>query len=294
MQSRRSKRISILIVPEDNAEPYSFRIKTRTARLLYVLGALLLVHMVMGGVFYWKYADLSRVNQNLVDFNAQLQRDNKRVVDLADKLYALEMEYKRVSKALGVDPDSSVLVRNRLEAKSEMRFRDQVRPAVFEPAANGTDKVSLSRRRLLIPKQTAVHEYAPNIPTLLPVIGYLTLDFQSGGWLDSKTHTGIDIVARKGTVVRAAGGGVVIFSNWTLDLGYLIIIDHGNGLLSYYAHNQRLLKPEKSRVKKGEPIALLGTSGRSSGPHLHFEIWKDGRPVDPKEYILAFDGGEAP
>ncbi|MFQ5636631.1 MAG: M23 family metallopeptidase, partial [bacterium] len=145
------------------------------------------------------------------------------------------------------------------------------------------------RGYLLTPRKSKIHNYAENVPTLLPVKGFLTLDFQKDGWFSPKTHTGVDIVAKKGTLVRAAGGGVVIFSNWTLDLGYLVIIDHGGGLLSYYGHNQRLLKPERTFVKKGEPIALLGTSGKSSGPHLHFEIWNDGVPVDPKEYILAFE-----
>jgi len=79
-----------------------------------------------------------------------------------------------------------------------------------------------------------------------------------------------------------------MFANWTYDYGYLIILDHGGGLLSYYGHNQRLLKSERSYVGRGEPIAMLGNSGKSSGPHLHFEIRKDGRPVDPKDYLLAF------
>ena len=119
--------------------------------------------------------------------------------------------------------------------------------------------------------------------------GFLTKDFQEEGWFAPKTHSGIDIVAKKGSVIRSAGTGVIVFANWTYDYGNLIIINHDGGLISYYGHNQRILKPENGFVRKGEPIALLGNSGKSSGPHLHFEIQKDGVPVDPKKYILAFN-----
>jgi murein DD-endopeptidase MepM/ murein hydrolase activator NlpD len=140
----------------------------------------------------------------------------------------------------------------------------------------------------LTTRKRKVDRFPENLPTLLPVEGFLTSDFKKESWFIPKTHTGIDIAAKKGSVVRAAGAGVIIFANWTFDLGNLIIVDHGDGVFSYYGHNQRILKGEKSYVKKGEAIALLGSSGRSSGPHLHFEIWKDGVPVDPKEFILAF------
>lgn len=293
MQSGHSKKISILIVPEDNAEPYSFRLKTSTAKILYVVGALLVVHIIAGAIFYWKYAELLKTNQNLAEFNLQLQRDNKRVIELADKLYSLEMEYRKVRSLLGVEQAPQSPVNGLVEARSFKQKIESLAPAGQRPGTRSKRFVSTDTRRLLMRRKTKLHNYVQNLPTLLPVVGYLTLDFQKGGWLVPKSHTGIDIVARKGTVIRAAGAGVVIFSNWTLDLGYLIIIDHGNGLLTYYGHNQRLLRPEKSYVQKGEPIALLGSSGHSSGPHLHFEIWENGVPVDPKKYILAFRDNES-
>jgi murein DD-endopeptidase MepM/ murein hydrolase activator NlpD len=83
---------------------------------------------------------------------------------------------------------------------------------------------------------------------------------------------------------------VVIFSGWTYDDGYMIMIGHGSGYQTSYKHNEALLKEIGARVRRGEPIALLGSSGRtSSGPHLHFEVWKDAVPQDPKDYILAFE-----
>lgn len=288
MQKRRSDKISILIVPEDNTEPYSFRLKTKVVKLLYVVAALLLVHIVVGAIFYWKYARLYSYNQTVIAFNTRLQEDNKRVVSLADQFYTLEKEYDKVRHLLGVEkeqPTQATAEDNRLQRPALV---DNILPAVKTDRSAG----EIPEKRggyLLTPKKSKYHDYAENLPTLLPVKGILTQDFQRDGWFGPRRHTGIDIVAKQGTIIRAAGSGTIIFANWTYDLGNLVIINHGNGIFSYYGHNQRILKPEKGYVQKGEPIALLGTSGKSSGPHLHFEIRKDGEPVDPKEYILAFN-----
>jgi murein DD-endopeptidase MepM/ murein hydrolase activator NlpD len=126
------------------------------------------------------------------------------------------------------------------------------------------------------------------IPYLIPAEGFITKDFQKDDFLIEKSHTGIDIVAKEGTVIRCVANGVVIFSNWTYEGGNTIIVDHLNGFISFYKHNKRLLVGERMFVKRGQPIALMGNSGVSSGTHLHFEIWKNGMPVDPKDYIVNF------
>ena len=116
----------------------------------------------------------------------------------------------------------------------------------------------------------------------------LTADYESKRYSGNLPHRGIDIAAPRGTLVRAAAEGIVVFAGYTYDLGNLLILYHGAGFFTYYGHNQRLLLNRNAVVKKGDPIALVGNSGISSAPHLHFEIWKDGTPLDPKEYLLAF------
>ncbi len=141
----------------------------------------------------------------------------------------------------------------------------------------------------LIRRRTDEVKYAVNLPTLLPVEGFLTTEFSTGKWVAPfRSHPGIDIAAKSGSVVLAAGDGQVVFANWTYDLGNLIIIYHGDNIFSYYGHNERLLAHDKMFVKKSEPIALLGNSGKSSGPHLHFEVWKDGAAIDPRQILLTF------
>jgi len=289
MQKRRSDKISILIVPEDNAEPYSFRLKTTVVKGLYVAGILLVIHILAGAFFYWKYYELYSENTALIATNDQLREDNKRVIALADQFYALERDYQKVRSLLGVEQEaelSGAVPGGNIDANT---LFDNIVPAVRTEQPPTINILERRAGSLLTPKKSKLHDYAESLPTLLPVKGVMTRDFQGDGWFGPRRHTGIDLVARKGSVIRAAGSGTIIFANWTYDLGNLVIINHGNGFFSYYGHNQRILKSEKGYVKKGEPIALLGTSGKSSGPHLHFEVWKDGEPVDPKEYILAFN-----
>ncbi len=101
-----------------------------------------------------------------------------------------------------------------------------------------------------------------------------------------KRHYAIDIVATKGTPVKSVADGIVIFSEWTSETGFVIILEHKNGLLSVYKHNGSLNKSQGDLVQAGEVIASVGNTGElTTGPHLHFELWNNGSPVNPKDYI---------
>ncbi len=106
-------------------------------------------------------------------------------------------------------------------------------------------------------------------------------------------HLGVDISAQEGIPVMSTLAGTVIFSEWTVQTGYVVMIQHDNQLVSVYKHNARILKFAGSRVKAGEAVALTGNSGElTSGPHLHFELWYMGAPLNPENYI-NFDPGRA-
>ncbi len=100
-------------------------------------------------------------------------------------------------------------------------------------------------------------------------------------------HEGIDFAARPGTPVLAAAAGVVTFSDRNGGYGNMVEINHGNGYVTLYAHNQRNLVEVGQVVRRGEKIALLGQTGRATGPHVHFEIHRNGRPVNPLPYVQA-------
>lgn len=108
----------------------------------------------------------------------------------------------------------------------------------------------------------------------------------SEGYNVKEKHFALDIVVVKDTPVKATADGTVILAEWTTQTGYVIILDHGSGLISSYKHNASLTKSQGDLVKSGEVIAISGNTGNlSSGPHLHFELWKDGYPIDPTTFI---------
>ncbi|MBE0637536.1 MAG: M23 family metallopeptidase [Bacteroidales bacterium] len=120
-----------------------------------------------------------------------------------------------------------------------------------------------------------------NIYFFTPINGIITRKFNP-----TQAHYGIDIVANPNESIKSILDGTVIFSDWTLETGHIICIQHQHQLISVYKHNSSLLKQQGAFVKAGEIISFVGESGElQTGPHLHFELWYDGKPVDPEEFI---------
>ena len=101
-------------------------------------------------------------------------------------------------------------------------------------------------------------------------------------------HTGIDISSNQGSRVKATADGIVSFAGWNGGSGNLVVLEHGHGYSTFYAHNKTISVRVGQKVKRGEVISYSGSTGYSTGPHVHYEIWRDGRPVDPNSYR---DGG---
>lgn len=100
-------------------------------------------------------------------------------------------------------------------------------------------------------------------------------------------HVGIDVTAEENEAVKSTLDGTVVIATWTYDAGYVIAVQHTANLMSFYKHNSVLLKKQGDMVKAGEVIAIVGNSGElTTGPHLHFELWMAGRPVNPAEYVV--------
>ncbi|WP_299014503.1 M23 family metallopeptidase [uncultured Polaribacter sp.] len=114
-----------------------------------------------------------------------------------------------------------------------------------------------------------------------PLNGIISQNFES-----SSKHFAVDIVAKKGSPVKAVADGTVIFSGWTAETGYVILLKHNKDFISVYKHNGNLLKQQGDFVKSGEVIASVGSTGEfTTGPHLHFELWKGGYAVNPTNFI---------
>lgn len=114
-----------------------------------------------------------------------------------------------------------------------------------------------------------------------PLKGNISQSFDA-----NSKHFALDIIAKTGTPVKAAAEGTVIFSGWSAETGYVIILKHNKDFISVYKHNGNLLKQQGDFVKSGEVIASVGSTGElSTGPHLHFELWKGGYAINPTNFI---------
>lgn len=117
---------------------------------------------------------------------------------------------------------------------------------------------------------------------LAPLKGKVINKYQA-----ERHHYGVDISGEKDSFIHSISDGIVVFSDWSLDGGKTIVIQHSTNIISVYKHNSVLLKHQGESVSTGEPIALIGNTGEeTSGPHLHFELWIDQQPIDPENHIL--------
>jgi len=168
---------------------------------------------------------------------------------------------------------------------------DSLRNTVAESADNinqdklkATKKDSLFRQEVESSTRFALsdgEQAKAKIVFFAPITGNVTQKFDI-----IEKHFAIDVVTKKGTPVKSVADGTVIFSEWTAETGYVLMIQHTNEYISVYKHNGSLLKEQGDFVKSGEVIASVGSTGEhTTGPHLHFELWNNGYPENPENYI---------
>jgi murein DD-endopeptidase MepM/ murein hydrolase activator NlpD len=128
------------------------------------------------------------------------------------------------------------------------------------------------------------------LPSIMPTKGWLTSAFAREREHPilhlARPHEGIDVSAPMGMEIEAPAAGVITQVSWVEGYGNMLTIDHGYGLVTRYAHCSKILVVRGQRVKRGQPIAKVGSTGLSTGPHLHYEVWVNGRPVNPMKYVL--------
>jgi murein DD-endopeptidase MepM/ murein hydrolase activator NlpD len=286
-KSKKNRYTIVLVPDEDASKAKNFRLAFWQLATGFVLFAILAVMIV---VLTLTYTPLGQVfplsNKGLENkYSKELVSLNQRMMSLMEQLVELRSYNIKLRRAFGENitlSDSGVVkVTSRASQaeKSDLIQEGQI-------AARSTQLMNPAQR--MNPAQTAKSETdgrsAVSFPAILPTEGYMTRGFEP-----EYNHYGLDIAGKIGTLIIAAADGNVVFSGWTYNDGYVVIISHASGFMSFYKHNQTLLKSAGSFVRRGEPIATLGNSGTtSSGPHLHFEIWKDGIPVDPSVYMINY------
>jgi murein DD-endopeptidase MepM/ murein hydrolase activator NlpD len=282
----KKNRYTIILVPnEDASKAKNLRFAAWQLIFLVILFACLSATLA---ILVFTYTPVGQVfplkNPGLENkYGKELVSLSRRMTSLMEELVEIRSYNLKLRRALGENVQLSDSGRIIAQPKT---------PESVKGASDKNDRPSapvqraLSSEQMFYPARNTKVEQEMRIPTTFPAIipteGYITRGFDPG-----QNHYGLDFAGKTGTLVVAAADGNVVFSGWTYEDGYVIIISHAGGFITYYKHNQTLLKSANSFVRRGEPIATLGNSGTtSSGPHLHFEIWKDGTPVDPSIYLI--------
>jgi murein DD-endopeptidase MepM/ murein hydrolase activator NlpD len=276
------KNVSVLIVPEGEGAVFSFKLPILIFRLTVAAGAVGLVLVLFMFISWSQLLRKASTYDRLAEENATLLQEHDRIVQLQNRVERLQQLEDQIRRVLGVkvSPDSIVQIIEPLYAAqgdSLSREEETARPS--EPVAPGAHPAIYSLTDAGILKE-------PEIPSLWPLQGFQTRGFEPDEIAPERGHSGVDIAAREGTVIKATAGGVVIWSGWSTLYGNVIILAHSSEYFSFYGHNQTNLVQPRQQIRRGDPIALLGNTGKSTAPHLHFEIWRGGEPLDPSNILM--------
>ncbi len=197
--------------------------------------------------------------------------------DSIEKMIALNNQYyNSIKKVLIGELDTIAFNRDSIlsEINSDL-FSSELSPSsedsLLRKYIEEEDLFNLTKNQLLIQNKILFQ----------PVLGEITQKFNY-----KENHFAIDVAVDTGTPIKAISDGRVVLSEWTMETGHVIIVDHGDMLLSVYKHNSSLIKKQNELVTAGEVIALSGNQGTlTTGPHLHFELWKNGTPIDPEQFF---------
>ena len=260
----------------DNSLEEVFNIKFSRVRLLWLTAAILLAISVIF-VLLLGYTPL----RNLIPGKSKTHVQNELImmIQKADSLEKSLGNYSLYTKNLkkvlsdSVSLDSVQDLFKESFTVKEFDFKPSVEDSILRAEVEAEESISLNSN---------LKEKKLNSFFIKPVDGLITEGFNK-----KIGHFGVDVVSKKGAFISSIDDGMVLFSSWTHEFGYVLVIKHQNSFISFYKHNSEVFKSKGDYVKSGETIAIIGNSGKySTGPHLHFELWKGSSAVNPVNYIL--------
>lgn len=298
------KYFSVVLVPHSSSHVKVFKFTSFYAKLIACV-VILIAIFVCGGLYISK----------MLEENASLKKNiNELYSATAEQSKLLDARSDEIERLRNESADFKEVVNDKIE-----EFTENFNKITDEYLEERSQKVSRSGERTetaftndmrnlkgsldsltqlysrsgtpnadLDAAEAKINEFMETIPTLWPVSGTITDEF--GNRRDPftrklKYHTGMDIGTDYGRSIKAAAGGKVVMVDYIYGTGKTVKISHGNGITTLYGHCSKILVEEGQIVEKGEVIAKVGSSGRSTGPHLHFEVLLYGTPVDPLKYL---------
>tara|TARA_X000001036_G_scaffold74880_1_gene66412 strand:+ start:1608 stop:2474 length:867 start_codon:yes stop_codon:yes gene_type:complete len=266
----------IVISSEDTfEEKLSFKANKINAFIIMLVYSIILISFTISIVFFTQLRELVPGYSSSDLLNRAIYLTEK--TDSLEQQIALNNKFYQSIEDVLSGKTEDFVPKEVLEADTNYNNFDiktinpNIQDSILRSYVDNEDKFNLTKNELVI----------ENKMFFTPIMGEITQGFNS-----KDNHYALDISADIGTPVKSILEGKIIFSEWSVDTGYVIIIDHGQDIISVYKHNSKALKKQNDFVQAGEVIAYSGNQGNlSTGPHLHFELWKNGTPINPQPLL---------
>ena len=260
--------VTIMLVPHSKTRPVNFKVPfigLFTTIVLCCLGIVFILSIAVDTFEYYRMKDkLNYYSQQFLELNKTMAA-LKKAENEFKRLFSLKSREK-VLENLDTSDSGSIDMEN---------LKHQIKSTV-ESVGEIKDYLRVQR------------DIYVATPKGSPVIGGISSYYgnrehpRSG---EENFHSGIDISSSPGNPVKATADGIVSFSGWSGGSGNLVVLEHGHGFSTFYAHNRSIPVKVGQKVKRGDIIGYVGSTGNSTGPHVHYEIWKDGKSIDPVKYL---------
>ncbi len=266
----------IVISSEDTfEEKLSFKANKINAFIIMLVYSIILISFTISIVFFTQLRELVPGYSSSDLLNRAIYLTEK--TDSLEQQIALNNKFYQSIEDVLSGKTEDFIPKEILESDTNYNNFDintinpNIQDSILRSYVDNEDKFNLTKNELVI----------ENKMFFTPITGEITQGFNS-----KDNHYALDISADIGTPVKSILEGKIIFSEWSVDTGYVIIIDHGQDIISVYKHNSKALKKQNDFVQAGEVIAYSGNQGNlSTGPHLHFELWKNGTPINPQPLL---------
>ena len=266
----------VVVSSEDTfEEKFAFKASKINVFVLMLVYSVILISFTISIVFFTELRELvpgysSSDLLNRAVYLTQKTDSLERQIELNNKFYK-SIEDVLSGKIDEFIPRENISVDSTISESLALTILPSSEDSILRKYVENEDKFNLTKNELVI----------ENKMFYSPIKGDITQSFNF-----EENHFAVDISADVGTPVKSILDGKILFSEWSVDTGHVIIIDHGDNIISVYKHNSKLLKEQNDYVQAGEVIAYSGNQGSlSSGPHLHFELWKNGTPIDPEPLL---------
>lgn len=295
------RKYTLMIIPHSEKEPIVVRIPFFIIQSLFILLLFAVIFFIIG---IFQYASLKEQVQELQQYEweaktlksefGQLSHQLVHVQSTIDEIRNIETKLRAETSLLSEPKGASPADQQRQGTNTSDSNKGAVMTLSIEETKSQLEELAVIGPSHLEGMKEILQEVEENneklaaIPSIYPSIGRVTSTFgirRDPFTRRSTFHNGLDIANRIGTPVYATATGYVVQSRRNGGHGKQIIINHRNGIKTSYSHLSELLIEEGDKVEKGQLIAYMGNTGRSTGPHLHYEVWLRGKPVNPSEYL---------